>query len=357
MSSKRARLDRPGVTPQIGMSMKHALEQAMSSRIPPIRPAQAIQDLITWACSAQDTFRELEFQHIGYEMKANGTMDFTRKIYRCPCCYSYGDPRTSKQKHAPQCTLATMLRTYEEHVGPGLGVALRDVSAATDAYLTSKSSFRPTTTVPPASSASLTYDPSMLPKQPPRLTSSGSDLLSMTTETTLPDDGGVGPPPPKPLLKGWGDSLGWSIPDNTGMSLTLPESTASFAVSGAVGFTPRDLAENQVHYAIARPYNSGATNLGFAGFDKAGQLKGFFQENQAHEGRGETEISFLSLDATKLSQMEIDSLNNDLQEKLRNNLASKSQGELKCLDDYQGDLASMKEEISIFALKAAEKTL
>ena len=191
--------------------------------------------------SAQDTFRELEFQHIGYEMKSNGTMDFTRKIYPCPCCYSYGDARTSKQKHAPQCTLATMLRAYEEHVGPGLGAALRDVSAATDAYLTSKQSFRPTTTVPPsASSASLAYDPSMLPKQPPRLASTGSDLLSMTTETTpLPDDGGVGPPPPKPLLKGWGDSLGWSMPDNTGMNLSLPEATASFAMSGAVGFTPR----------------------------------------------------------------------------------------------------------------------
>ena len=48
--SKRPRLERPGVNPQVGMSMKHALEQAMSSRIPPIRPAQAIQDLIAWAC-------------------------------------------------------------------------------------------------------------------------------------------------------------------------------------------------------------------------------------------------------------------------------------------------------------------
>ena len=188
--------------------------------------------------SAQDTFRELEFQHIGYEMKSNGTMDFTRKIYRCPCCYSYGDARTSKQKHAPQCTVATMLRIYEERVGPGLGVVLRDVPAATDAYRASKQSYRPTSSVPPpASSASLAYDPTMLPKQPPRLSSAGSELLSMTTETTpLPDDGGVGRPPPKPLLTGWGDSLGWG---DTGMNLSLPEATASFAVSGAVGFTPR----------------------------------------------------------------------------------------------------------------------
>ena len=118
-----------------------------------------------------------------------------------------------------------------------------------------------------------------------------------------------------------------------------------------------ELAENQVHYAIARPFNSGATNLGFAGFDKTGQLKGFFQENQAHEGRGETEISFLTLDATKLSQKDIDTLNASLQTQLRNNLASKSQGVLKCLDDYQGDLAQMKEDISIYALKAAETSL
>ena len=175
-------------------------------------------------------------------MQPNGQTDFTRKIYRCPACYSYGDARTSKQKHAPQCTLANMLRSYEEHVGPGLGVALRDVPAATDAFISSKQTYRPTIAPAPVErSTSLAYDPSMLPKQPPRLSSSGSELLSMTTETTpLPDDGGAGPPPPKPLLdSSWGNSLGWNVHDNPGGNLSLPDTTASFAVNAPLGFTPR----------------------------------------------------------------------------------------------------------------------
>ena len=48
-SNKRARLSPPGVIPQIGLSMQHALESSRSNRIPPIRPHQAIEDLITWA--------------------------------------------------------------------------------------------------------------------------------------------------------------------------------------------------------------------------------------------------------------------------------------------------------------------
>ena len=60
----------------------------------------------------------------------------------------------------------------------------------------------------------------------------------------------------------------------------------------------------------------------------------------------------MTLETSKLPQSEIDSLNDSLQNLLRSSLASKSLGVLKCLDDYQGDLEKMKEDISIFALKA-----
>ena len=116
------------------------------------------------------------------------------------------------------------------------------------------------------------------------------------------------------------------------------------------------IPENSVHYAIASSFNSNVTNLGFAGFDKNGKLKGFFQEIEAHEGRGETEINFLAVEECKLTAQEIQSLNNNLQKLLRSKCGTKSQGILKCLDDYP-DISQMKEDISIFALKASHGEL
>ena len=179
--------------------------------------------------SAQDTLRELEFQHVGYELMRNGQHDLSRKIFRCPSCYAYGDARMAQNKHAPQCTLAAIMQTYEQKVSPGLGVVMRDIEGSTEAYRHASSAAKQT----PA------YDPSsILPPQQPQLVKG----VSSVSLVMIPDDDVQPPPPEKPALwgSGWGNSLGWR--DSDTLNLSLPEKTASFAMNGPMSFTPRAFA-------------------------------------------------------------------------------------------------------------------
>lgn len=55
---------------------------------------------------------ELQWEHIGYECEADGTVAYSRPLFRCPLCRVCKGTALPHQKHAPDCKLRGLLDEF-----------------------------------------------------------------------------------------------------------------------------------------------------------------------------------------------------------------------------------------------------
>ncbi|OQR81694.1 hypothetical protein THRCLA_11501 [Thraustotheca clavata] len=69
--------------------------------------------VLDWTRSVLQVLEALEWQQVGYEAQLDGTLDYSKPLYRCPSCWRYKDIHSHEaQQHASNCSLATLLLVY-----------------------------------------------------------------------------------------------------------------------------------------------------------------------------------------------------------------------------------------------------
>ena len=85
------------------------------------KPEQiATRNLSMWVRETKCILSKLQFGLVGYGVAADGTLDSTRRILRCPSCWAqfeeHNDEKTQytlqNSKHEPGCTIRVLLDLY-----------------------------------------------------------------------------------------------------------------------------------------------------------------------------------------------------------------------------------------------------
>lgn len=137
---RKGNYPKPGIAPQIGQSLKEAMQASKRARLDAGGTRQAIQNLIGFCTRTHDMLRDFQCQHVGYELNSDGSPNLALKINRCPSCYqtSSGSPL----KHAADCTINQMLATYARYTGPGISRIMKSVAAGVCPFERSRSVVR-----------------------------------------------------------------------------------------------------------------------------------------------------------------------------------------------------------------------
>ena len=351
--SRKPKLPPAGISPDIGKSFEEALAASKRQRVARSNPKQSIDNLIKWATYTCDVLRSIQCQPIGYGLNRDGSPDLNMQIYRCPACYQSSSGLANK--HTSDCTLQKILTMYNESVGPGIADIMQTESVA-----------------PP--SADLTHAGSVGPEIADIIESktaghpaamdceeSGDDQDSVPSPraTAPPSDGGN-------FNNGHGlDQLRIDLNNSLGFGEATFQASPLSGDSGPVPAfyerasslhemfagthpplvdieSPRfQECEHMVHYVYTKNVHNGVTILGFPAFDKAGNLKGFLQENAnaLYEPVIYLALSSLSLHASKVREVE--------KEFTDAMPLPNSKQCIKCLDDYES-LSEMKKGMAPF---------
>ena len=119
-----SRQDSPHNTSRSGTKAKRGMIRPSSStakKAVSTKPEQiATRNLSMWVRETKCILSKLQFGLVGYGVAADGTLDSTRRILRCPSCWAqfeeHNDEKTQytlqNSKHEPGCTIRVLLDLY-----------------------------------------------------------------------------------------------------------------------------------------------------------------------------------------------------------------------------------------------------
>eukprot|EP00471_Norrisiella_sphaerica_P001329 CAMPEP_0184491076 /NCGR_PEP_ID=MMETSP0113_2-20130426/19555_1 /TAXON_ID=91329 /ORGANISM="Norrisiella sphaerica, Strain BC52" /LENGTH=619 /DNA_ID=CAMNT_0026875275 /DNA_START=78 /DNA_END=1937 /DNA_ORIENTATION=+ len=328
----------------------------------------------SWTENVYNGLRQMEWQHVGFELTETGQINLHRPLYRCPGCWSYKDT-LREPRHQADCLVARPLQNYkrcsiEEHLNKMVNILKAsgtNGSASTGTTVqTSLSSLAPahrsTTAGALPSSSSGVHAGDGGASRKAGASSSGGGLSKVPLQPAF----SIPRPPEVPKVSSTG-SLG-SIPNTIPplpLSPELPKMNSTPSVPGLPsGLQPVGVSNRNISLGFLKSPTDDAflfpndeesvaailvaqTPQGFPAYDERDKLIGFYVYDD-HQ----TTITFFKLssykEVTEKRKEELEQIFQDQKVEKRSHIITK---------DQEIELGKMKEQVmmSIFAIMEDSK--